>query len=399
VKKEELTNRLDRIVDSGMEKTRQFYSMWNENLRYFFSDQLHNVKARKNWEWVVLNYIWPSAMQEIAKLTKNNPKIIVQPWEPNDTDKAEVWEKKLQWDWKQGINNHGMRLEQIKAILDGKLFGYRVSKIYWEDKCYWDEESQQWMGDVKHKLWHPAMFWADGDECIDEGNCGTERYATLEWAQSRWPKFKKELEESALTWNEIEKDLKAYDIGKGSILQGQKSIQDEEGTGGKDCFDGDPSSTRLLDIIMGFDPLSHTGQTSDQKFVKIQEIYLKDYEETKIKEEQDANPQELLASGQIFEANGRIYDTASGDEMLPETWPKQTIREYTKPKFPNGRYIMRVGDTILNSKEEEQVYPYSRWPFVVVPHYLLPHMWQGVDAVQLYKSTQDMVNITVDERF
>ena len=84
--------KLDKIVESGMAKTRRFYSMWNENLRYFFSDQLHGMPKRKNWEWVVLNYIWPSAMQEIAKLTKNNPKIIVQPWEENDTEKAEVWD-------------------------------------------------------------------------------------------------------------------------------------------------------------------------------------------------------------------------------------------------------------------------------------------------------------------
>ena len=178
--KNDLENKLDRIVDAGMAKTRRFYTMWNENLRYFFSDQLHGVPTRKNWEWVILNYIWPSAMQEIAKLTKNNPKIIVQPWESSDVDKAEVWEKKLQWDWKQGINGHGMRLEQIKAILDGKLFGYRVSRIYWESKCYWDDEQTKWMGDVKHKLWHPSLFWADAEENIDEGNCGIERYATLE---------------------------------------------------------------------------------------------------------------------------------------------------------------------------------------------------------------------------
>ena len=88
--KNDFENKLDRIVDAGMAKTRRFYTMWNENLRYFFSDQLHGAPQRKNWEWVILNYIWPSAMQEIAKLTKNNPKIIVQPWTQGDEELADA---------------------------------------------------------------------------------------------------------------------------------------------------------------------------------------------------------------------------------------------------------------------------------------------------------------------
>ena len=135
--------KLDRLVAVGMEKTRNWIAMFNESQRYFFSDQLHGKEKRENWDWVVVNYIWPSAMQEIAKLSKNFAKIIVNPWEDTDAEVAEVWQGNLQWDWQHGINNHGMRLEQINAILDGKLFGYRVSKIYWEDKCYWDEKQKR----------------------------------------------------------------------------------------------------------------------------------------------------------------------------------------------------------------------------------------------------------------
>ena len=32
---------------------------------------------------------------------------------------------------------------------------------------------------------------------------------------------------------------------------------------------------------------------------------------------------------------------------------------------------------------------------MVTPHYLLPHMWQGIDGVQLYKTQQDMINVSV----
>ena len=398
--KQTLENKLDRITEAGMAKTRRFYTMWNENLRYFFSDQLHGQPTRKNWEWVILNYIWPSAMQEIAKLTKNNPKIIVQPWESSDGDKAEVWEKKLQYDWKQGINNHGMRLEQIRAILDGKLYGYRVSRIYWEDKCYWDDEQNMWMGDVKHKLWHPSMFWADADEDIDDGNCGIERYATLDWAIDRWPKYKQYLKDESVSYKEVKKSFYGYDHGgRQALLRGQDSNTDTEGTGGSDRGFDRSLPNRLLDIISGFDPMQHEPIENDVRLVKIQEIYLKDYEEETIKEEQDKDPQVMIDSGEIFESDGIFYDTSTSKQMNPEDWPTEVVNEYKKPKFPRGRYIIRVGKKILNPKQEDQVYAYSRWPFVVTPHYLLPHMWQGTDAVQLYKATQDMVNITASHLY
>jgi hypothetical protein len=399
--KEEFNKKLDRIVDAGMEKTRRFYTMWNENLRYFFSDQLHGVSTRKNWEWVVINYIWPSAMQEIAKLTKNNPKIIVQPWTEDDSEKAEVWEKNLQWDWKQGINGHGMRLEQIKSIFDKKIFGYSVSRIYWEDKCYWDDQQKQWLGDPKHKLWHPSLFWADAEENIDDGNCGTERYATLDWAIDRWPKYKQILEDEAKSYKEVKKSFYGYDTGGSrSILQGSKANDgtDTVRSGGSDS--SVPAlPNRMLEIIAGFDPMQHEPVENDIKLVKIQEIFLKDYAEETVKESQPRDPGLMLETGEIYEADGVFYDTKSNTEIMPEDWPTDVVNEYKQPKYPTGRYIMRVGDTILNPKPEDQRYPYSRWPFVVTPHYLLPHMWQGVDSVQLYKSTQDMVNITVSHLY
>ena len=53
----------------------------------------------------------------------------------------------------------------------------------------------------------------------------------------------------------------------------------------------------------------------------------------------------------------------------------------------------------MNPDEETQVYPHSQWPFVVVPHYLLPFMWRGVNAVEMYRSPQDMINISVTHLF
>jgi hypothetical protein len=401
----ELEARLDRIVEAGMAKTRKFYTMWNENLRYFFSDQLHGQPKRKNWEWVTLNYIWPSAMQEIAKLTKNNPKVIVQPWEESDTEASETWENKLQYDWKQGINGHGMRLEQVKAILDGKLYGYRVSRIYWEPKCYWNEETGAWEGDVKHKLWHPSMFWADADEDIDDGNCGIERYATLDWAIDHWPNFKKELTDQAVSYKEVKESYEGFTSGgRNSVLRGQTTGTSVEGFGGSDYGpDRDLANSslpnRILEIIEGIDPMTHEPIENNIKLVKIQEIYLKDYQERTETIEQDIPPEVLIADGTIYESGGMFFFTDNDKPVEPEDWPTEVLETRKIPVFPKGRHIIRVGKTILNPKEEDQKHDLARWPFVVTPHYIMPHAWQGIDSVQLYKNTQDMINISASHLY
>ncbi len=143
---------------------------------------------------------------------------------------------------------------------------------------------------------------------------------------------------------------------------------------------------------------SGAGIPKEEKVVRVEEIYFRDLASEKVKEEEDIPQEELLASGTIFDRDGIFVDI--DDKPIPlDDWPKRIIREYDKPKFPNGRFIVRVGNTILNPKEEDQVYPHSQWPFVVVPHYLLPHMWRGVNAVELYRSPQDMINISVSHLF
>lgn len=381
-KAEEFKQRLDELEDMGMARTKGWVSMWQTSLRYFFGDQLGNKRTHKDWDWVILNYIWPSAIQEIAKLAKHHPKILTEPWETSDVQYSEAWQGVLQWLWEKGINGRGMRLEQIAAILDGKLYGYRISKIYWEDKVEWDEQKQEWVGDVKYRLWHPANFWADGVEKIDDGNCGTVRYVTLEYAQSRWPKFKKELEEQSRSY----KDLKQG----GDNIRGQLSsagTYPSVGKGGIDKGVGS-SGNEVLSLI-----LDSQNQNWDEKtkLVKISEIYFRDYKEVDEKQEEAVPPKELVNMGAITVEDGIFYDTKTQKPVSQNNWPTRTVREWKRPLYPTGRHVIRAGKTILG----DEAYPYKKWPFVVVPHYLLPHMWQGTDGVQLYKDTQDMINVTV----
>jgi hypothetical protein len=385
-----LLKQLDDMEQAGMAITKEWTGMWNESLRYFFSDQLHSQRQHKNWDWIVLNYIWPSAIQEIAKLSKNEPKIIAHPWEESDIQASDAWQAILQWLWEKGVNTTGMRLEQIAAILDGKLFGYRVSKVFWEDKVEWDGE--KWLGDVKYRLWHPTRFWALGEEKIEDDACGTVRFMELEKAKKLYPKFKKQLEEEADQFKE------PLGFG-GDHIRGQLAsvgTYPSAGQGGIDRGADHLGTNLLLDRILRKSRrnLADTGEKKDDKqFVKISEYYFFDHKEVKEREDEDIPVQELISTGQIIEQNGSFF-RPDGEPATPDDFPTRTVREFKRPVYPNGRYIIRVGDTILNPDEADQVWPFPKWPFVITPHYLLPHMWQGSDSVQLVKTTQDMINVS-----
>ncbi len=334
---EEFITMLQNKEEAGMKKTKNWVSLWQESLRYFFGDQLAHKREHKEWDWIIINYIWPSAMQEIAKLSKNFSEIHALPWNDDDADAAEVWQNNLQWQWEKGINGTGMRLEQIYAILCGKIFGYRVSKIFWDEKVTWDDEQKKWVGDVKHKLWHPAEFWASDNEKVDDGDCGTVRYVSLEWAQARWPEHEKELDEKASSY----KDLVA---GGDRTVRGQLAsvgTYPSEGRGGIDAGHKESDygasdhgrgghENRILDRILSADRMSNEDVDEDRRFVKLSETYFVDLSETKQKIEEDIPPQELLDAGEIFSQEGKYFDK-NNKEITPINGQRERSRNGWSP--------------------------------------------------------------------
>lgn len=380
----EIVQNLER---RGMSVTKAWGSMWKESLRYFFGDQIREKKV-KNWDWVVLNYIWPAAMQEISKLARRVPKILAEPWDSSDGEAAVAWQGILQWIAKNGLSDHGMQTELIKANLDAKLYGYRVYKVYWEDQSFWDDQQNQWVGDVKGKLWSPSHFWANDTESINAGACGTIRYVELEFAKGRWPKFATQFDEEALDHKRLERD---GGMG-GETIRGQTSAggtYPAAGLGGVDNADTSMVANHVLNAVEGVKD-NHEGVL---KYVEIHEAYYKDGEEEHIVEEEVIPAEELIEAGRIVQDEQQFIDTETSLPMEASDWPRRTVADFKRPKYPKGRWVQWVGETIMNA--DDQVYPYSRWPFIVAPHYLLPHMWQGTDAVQMYKSTQNMINTTV----
>lgn len=403
--KSKFLSKLENMELVGMEKTREWVSLWNESLRYFFSDQLSGNKRHKDWDWVIVNYIWPTAMQEMAKLTNTTFKAIGVPRESSDTVSAEVWQGTVQYLWDKKLN---MRLQHAKAILDSKIFGYRVSKIMWEDQPEgaWDEEAKEWIGDIDYKLWHPAHFWMDphAESLEDAQSAGTQRIVTLEWAQQRWPKFKKELEEEARRF--------VADPSFSSFIRddirGSKTPASVGGIGGRDDSQREGGVNRrrvrfgpqkLVDLVLSQDKITKRSTPHDQQlFVKISEIYFRDREEKKQKLEVEIPAEELVNNGIITVSNGIFFDAETGEEIEREEWPTRVEKEWNEPTYPKGRVVIKAGDVILNpvtkNNPDAQKYKYSRWPFIVTSHYLLPHMWQGIDSHILGMEHQDFINIS-----
>jgi len=386
-----LLDKLKKLEKAGMDSNKDCIEMWQNGLCYMFSDQLKGKKTHKDWDWIVINYIWPSTMQEIAKLAKNHPRIIASGWSSDDVEGAEVWQNATQWQWENRLN---MRLEHIASIFDKKIFGYSVCKLYWDEQHRWDIRNNIWEGDVKYKLWHPAMFWVSPEaEKVDEANAvGTMRIIEEEEAVRRWPEKKASIKEQSRTMHEWQ-TLGA--VHSGSAIKGSMETGTTTGSGGEDSWEPG-HSTRLMNILNS----RITGDGSktldrNKKYVIVYETYFKDNEMENAVEEDLYSAQELIQTGAAREAEDGSIVGFDGQPYTQETWPRRSSRKYKKPKYPNGRYILRVCDTIINNKTEDQQWPYERWPFVVSPHYLLPHTWQGVNAVTLYKDTQDMINVSV----
>jgi hypothetical protein len=384
----ELNTMLDDIRGAGMTVTKKWFEIWNTAVCYAWGRQLQDWKLKEDWEYVVVNRIYPLMFQSIAKLAGNNPKMLAHPWDeeqPSASEFAQKWANHAQYLWESPYEL-GMRLKLIMGLLDCAVFGYMVGATKWELKPRggWDDTQKTWIGKPDEYFIHPTLFWADpsAENLATAENCGTKRRVKLEWALNRWPKFKDEIEKQAYTSNDPQ-----YTAGDLIVYKNQKG--DTLSVSRKKMF------SRLVDLILGSGTSSTTADVSDQKYVDIEEIYWRDYEEKHIKIEDNVPADTLLKQGTVAkeEITGIFIDTEKKKPL--EEWPKQVINEFDEPLYPNGRFVLRIGRTILNPKPEEQVYKESRWPFTVMPYHILPHMWQGGNAVEMSRNNNDFLNITV----
>lgn len=388
----ELNSLIDDMRNAGMRVTNTWREMWTTAFKYAWGRQLQNITPQDDWNYIIINRIYPLMMSTVSKLAKNNPKVLTFPWDVDRdgaTEFAEKWAGILQYIWESPYEL-SMRLKLIKGLLDAALFGYMVGKVFWDKQVSYNTDNHTWDGNVRHEFIHPATFWVDpcAENMEKAENCGTQRRVKLEWAINRWPEHKEAIEKEAYT-SDSPKYVEGFEI----IYDSQRASTLDENP--KMMF------TKIVDLILkrALHRSEDTagGESKKQKYVTIEETYWKDYTTKHIKQEDYIPGKRLVDQGlaAMSEENGQVLDIESGELFPTEKWPKEVIDEYDEMVFPNGRFVLRIGKAILNPKEKDQQYRYSRWPFTVMPYHVLPHMWQGCNAVEMARNNNDMLNLTI----
>lgn len=383
VKGDELISRLDTLRDAGMAVTKEWHGIWSMAIEYLWGNQFVRRKNKPKWEQVVSNYLFPLINQMVAKVTKNNPTIIGRPFNDKQTQWAEMWQGIIQYILEQILDFRG---DCIQANLIAAAYGYAVGKTLWEPRFRYEGQGR-YLGEVRHILINPAYFWVDpaAERMRDAENLGTIRPVRLDWAIRQWPKYEKQLREGKVNQSEVEDYFALSAFGPTYENQpGDTTVWDR--------------ITDVVNLILGRRNRAETQSGQEVEYIWLEEIYFNDDAIRHIKIEDSIPAQQLIQNGQAYlapDGSGLVLNTQTHEAMDAETWPKVTIQEYDEPVYPRGRTILRAGDTILNPDEGEQIYPYSRWPFNVLPYHLLPFMWQGVNAVEPSRASQDNLNVAI----
>ena len=334
-------------------------------------------------------------VQQNAKLSKNNPKILARAYNDDNAEYAEKWQGMTQYEWEQ----MGMRLHFLNMLQNASVYGYSVSKVCWDPKPRggWDNVKKEWVGGIKHQVIHPAYFWVDTQTTTfnDARNMGTIRPVDLEWAVSQWPKLEKELREEAT--KNMDHEYARYNDGFFDNSEELPIYENQTADTLTRRF------TSLFAWLINYKPRGdeYSATTGDKdtdigSVVWLSEAFFEDNFTKHVKIEDIIPTQRLQEEGlvTIEDGSGRVLGL-DGQEMKQEDYPTEITAEYDEPMFPRGRRVMRVGNTILNPEIKKQVYAFSKWPFQLMPYHELPFMWQGSNAVESSRSSQDMLNVTI----
>jgi hypothetical protein len=259
--------------------------------------------------------------------------------------------------------------------------------VYWESKARWDEPSRQWEGEARVSLMHPQYFGCDPEaESIEEASyVYCKRRARVTEMLAKYPAFKEAILAAAGEERNSETPFSA-----GPLLAARTANDADAGVGA-------PDDGRLVNFLRtARQGRSGGNQGGEPTHVTILECYFRDDSFEHVVEQAPVPLADLVAEGgaALDPATHQVLD-AEGLPLTAENWPTRTVREYDRPLYPNGRVVLRVGDVILNPKPEQQRYMYAHWPFCVCVNYMLPHVWVGMNGVELAKGEQDWINVSL----
>ena len=395
-----INDELDEHVNGALEQTKDWSVIWRDALKYVFNNQLEGQDIEDGWPRIQVNYIYPAIQQGLAMIAQRRPQIEAVPVESRDTESAKFWTALLRYQFEQDLD---MAMCSVQAFYDGTIYGYYVGKVYWESQKLWVPDRQigpdkrpmppRWQGGPKVNLVHPIYFGADpeAENITDAAFVLSRRRVPTRWAMQRWPQFKNQIEQAASLeddqWDDMAKDI------------GFLSWENQPGT------ESYPSNTEArLNTLLSWDygrrctyRKAEEG-TQRANYITLEEHYWRDPDSRKNADQFPIAKEHLMESGRLVYKNDIPYDTQTGLVMTEKTWPKEDGESWDEPVYPRGRFALRIGGpgkwTILNPKEAHQVWPHTRWPFVVGVNGILPHVWRGLNSVEMATGLQDFQNIS-----
>ena len=422
----------------------EFKAMNNDCMRYVYGDQHAGRERKKGWNYPVINRAYADMLQEVAILSSNNPGIEAVPMEDSDAETVKTCGLVFKAIWWEELN---MRIKSIQGLTDDHLQGIKVAKWYWEPQASWDEDLAQqprpcpeclgqketekgtncphcggagmiadgWKGKIECVVINPDYFGCDPDvELAAEIPTKarwvfTERWVDKRWAALRWPKYQQYLRDKGL-WDEIKDSVVSVPAGGGQVTTDETGFnrstfewrgREASAAGGDEA----QLQARLADVIIGNTRDGKSiGRSQSKDLVRVQEFYLRDHARAQVEAGMEDIPMGEEGADHIFQNQGDpfvydrtkpIYGADAGQitdyERFQGSWPQRVRRPaYERPKYPKGRLVLRLDEDLI---VEDQAWNYQSWPFAIGVGYLLPHLWNGVNCVELSRGFQDWMNI------
>jgi len=409
-----LNSTIDAKVLASRARMDVWRPMYESGIDYMYNNQTEHLDIKEGFDRIQSNMLYPIAMQEMALLMQRHPAIVALPLtdEEEDSAAASVWNDRLRWEFQKNLK---IPEWMTRARLDGKTAGFWIGKVYWDPRSRWDTKQKKWIGKVKMSLIKPTYFGVDPDTESIEGAeyVYTERQIATEKAIMQWPKHKEAIQAAAV--KEFEKTQfgsQGYTSAASTrmALDGSQ-VNGEPGPG----VGGDYDEAFLANFVRRENGKQYTGKSENDEagdskptYVTITEIFIKDREEVGKEETAPMSIEELTGAGIIelrnsepkadgeaegIELGEAWYFVGTNELLTKDNWPEKTLVPKDAPLYPNGRFVLRIGKAILNDDVNDQIWPYKYWPYVIGMHNPLPHIWQGLNGVEMSRGLQDFRNL------
>lgn len=363
---EALNKLLDSFVEAATLANQDWEQIYADGVNYLWNNQLAGKTRKEGWEAIQINKINPAVMQEIALQSQVNREIIVQPQGSEDVPAAKVWRDALQWDYEKGVDVPALIQ---KVNLDGKSYGHWVVKLWWDDEAEWDEEKNQWRGDLKYTVIRPEFLGVDptAEDFDDAEYIWLLRQMSTDMAIAKYAKGPDAMaiKEAIITAANREQDHNLYGTVASPTPEMETLVESDQDAeyGDRDGATRLPDRQGDLAALLGKirRPADVTAEDGTERPMKV-----------------------------------TVLDILFRDPtMQTQQEDMEGGAEFDVPLYPWGRHVIRVNDkTILVDEPWDK----PKWPYVSGKNISLPHTWHGLNASELAKGAQDWLNISMSHQ-